>query len=690
MTSFAFTVYVSTEMAPGAPATAAPQITVISPNPLVPGTSATITGSNFNSTFASNTVLIGGRAATVTAGNATQLTVTVPCTASGVRSISVATGGMRGADYLQTVSVTQHALGAGESFVLTTSSDSYCNELASANAAARYVVAVFSANTIPTANNPFQLSGDPVSAPASSAKIPAPPAINSALVVPSQRAARSVELDRHAEILEKNATEYTRLRAAFGNASRASRARLSRALPSGTPPLTRSFRVANITVSNYCSSYYVVDATRVYYNGKMAIYEDDATPSGFQSANNASVAATYQTIGDEFNADVEPLIRNNFGDILRRDASTDDNGVEVALFTPRINNSFSGVSGFTLTCDQFPNDDVSSPVAGGPYTGSAGSTNGASNFGEVYYGYEATSSLTDYSAGTVPAWTRIARRDVVHESKHIASYSARVANSAATYETGWLEESMARQAEELWARGVVDNLAWKTNVPFGSFSNPVNLYCDLRPLAAECNANPRRPLVDMLYGFNPMYTEMFGQNARLLSPFGATPSDNAKYYYAVGWSLVRYAVDHYGASESAFLTSLTQSSTSGVTNLTTATGTSIDQLLGNWALSLYTDDYNAAALGNPALQIPSWDLRSIYAGLNTDPNASGFTLAYPLVPQARTFGTFSPVAVTTMRGGGVIWYELTGTQSLAQLLRLETNGGGLPSSSLRIAVARLQ
>ncbi|HEV7992481.1 MAG TPA: IPT/TIG domain-containing protein, partial [Gemmatimonadaceae bacterium] len=572
VTMFAFTVYVATEMAPGTPATAAPQVSAVSPSPLVPGAPATITGTNFNATPASNAVRIGGRAATVTGGSATQLTFTVPCVSSGSQAVNVTTGGMRGGDFSHPVSVTQRPLAAGQSFVLATSSDSYCNELPAANATARYIVAVFSASTSPASNSGFQLSGDPVAASAGPAKIPATSALNDALALPPTRAPRDVEGERHAALLEENAAQYGRLRAKFGTASRAVTTRMRRTMISGVPPLTRTFRVANINATNYCASYFVVSATRVYYNGKIAIYEDDATATGFQSVNNAAVATAYQTIGDEFNADVEPLIRNNFGDILRRDADTDDNGVEIALFTPRINASFAGTASFTLTCDQFPNDDVSSPVVGGPYTGSAGSTNGSSNFGEVFYGWEATTTATDFSAGGVPYWTRQMRKEVVHESKHIASYSARVANNAPTYEAGWLEESMSRQAEELWTRTVVDNLAWKSNVPYGSSSNPVSVYCESRPIAPECNANPRRPAVSPPV-WSPLYTEMFGQNARLLSPFGATASDNARYYYAIGWSLVRYAVDQYGASDAAFLTALTQATTSGVTNLTAQTGT---------------------------------------------------------------------------------------------------------------------
>src|SRR5690606_16145410 len=110
----------------------------------------------------------------------------------------------------------------------------------------------------------------------------------------------------------------------------------------------------------------------------------DATPTAFTAASNATMALNYQRIGDQFNDDMEPIIRQNFGDILRRDAVTDNNGVLVALFTPRINNSFSGVAGFVVSCDQYPNDDTANPGVGGPYTTTGGS-NGASNFGEFFY-----------------------------------------------------------------------------------------------------------------------------------------------------------------------------------------------------------------------------------------------------------------------------------------------------------------
>jgi hypothetical protein len=639
-------------------------------------------------------VSIGGRAATVTGGNTTSLTVTVPCTSSGGVPVNVTTGGMKGGDHTHPLQVTQRTVGVGQALVLTDAASSYCNELTSAGGAARYVVAVFSASTSTSSNSPFQFSADGEGAAAETPALRAAPTLDGPLVTqPSldgaMAAARQrIADDRHFALLEGNRAENERLRARFPTRASMRGPRLNRNVVNGDPPLTRTFRVANINVANFCNSYYVVSATRVYYNGKLAIYEDDTTPDAFKSSLNATMATNYQNIGDQFNADMEPVVRNNFGDILLRDADTDNNGIEIALFTPRLNTSFSGVAGFVVSCDQYPNDDAGTPAVGGPYTGSA--TNGSSNFGEFFYAYQPVTAGTGYSGNTAQSWYRTIRSTFIHESKHVASQAARVANGA-SFEASWLEEGTARHSEELWMRNAVDNVAWKGNTGYGSAANPINIYCDVRPEGfPECLTNTRRPVSIMQRHFTSLYTNMFGTNARLLSPFGATSSDTQSYWYATSWSLVRYAIDRYGASDAAFLTGLNNSTTSGVTNLTAQAGVSIDQLLGGWALSFYADDHPLlAGPANPDIQMPTWNFRNVYAGLNAD-FPSTYTLAYPLIPQARTFGTFAPVGITTLRGGGVLWYEISGTQTAAQLLRLETNGGGQPSSNLRIAVSRLQ
>jgi hypothetical protein len=692
VTTFSFTLYASTELPPGSLVTAAPQVTAISPNPLVPGTCPPHTGINFRALTTHDSVWVGGQRAPVTGASTTSLTITVPCTNSGSRAVNVKVAGMKGADFNHPLQVTQQNLGVGQAVVLTSAASSYCNELSNASGAARYLVAVFSSNTSPSSNSPFQFSAD--NSGDAGPELQASRAVESASLQGTSldqamaNAQQRIADDRHSRLLEVNRREYERLRARFPTTASMRVPGLNRNVVAADPPLSRTFRVADLNVAGVCNNYYVVSATRVYYNGKLAIYEDDATPDSFKAGLSPAMAANYLAIGNQFNADMEPIIRNNFGDPLLRDALTDNNGVEIALFTPRMNTSFPGFAGFVISCDQFPNDDANTPAVGGPYVGSG--SNGSSNFGEFFYAYQPVVVGTGYGSGNTPDnWYRTIRSTFIHESKHVASMAARVANGAPSLEASWLEEGTARHSEELWMRNAVDNVGWKANTGYGSFTTPQNVYCDVRPGFAECDANPRRPAAIMSRHFSSLYTNMFGTNARLLSPFGPTSSDTQSYWYATSWSLVRYAIDRYGASDAAFLTALTNSSTSGVTNLTARAGVSIDQLLGGWALSFGADDYPGLAAPSPDIQMPTWNFRSIFAGLNADIPGT-YTLAYPLVPQARSFGSFAPVGVTTLRGGGVLWYEISGTQSAAPLLRLETNGGGGPTSNLRLAVTRLQ
>src|SRR5690606_38577036 len=124
-----------------------------------------------------------------------------------------------------------------------------------------------------------------------------------------------------------------------------------------------------------------------------------------------------------------------------------------------------------------------------------------------------------YADLTPDNWYRTIRSTFIHETKHLASYVARVENGAGL-EAAWLEEGTARHSEELWARLAVDPQPWKGNGGYGSAADPINLYCDVRPGWPECDANPRRPASIMQRHFSTLYTHLFGGNARLLSPFG--------------------------------------------------------------------------------------------------------------------------------------------------------------------------
>ncbi|HET6229355.1 MAG TPA: IPT/TIG domain-containing protein [Longimicrobiaceae bacterium] len=681
VSTFAFSVYVSAATSAAGPlASVAPQITGVSATSLAPGDSITLTGYNFAALPASNTVTIGGHAARVTGGSATQLSVVVPCVASGTVALQVAQGGKTGAAVSRPLHAPATLLLPGQSAVIRDPAAVACTELTAPPANSRYVVSIFNSSTSPNSSTSFQVSGDAVgsAAPAASARQPAAAPALVTPFAPDGFAARAEQRaqERHMELLEKNAEAYGRLMPHFARDPRMRRSAAAAAAVTAPPPV-RTIRVSNINAANICTSSFNVNATRVYYSGKIAIYEDaDNTPAAFKAANNPTMAANYQKIGDQFNADMEPILHANFGDVLRRDATTDNNGVLVAFFTPLINTNFSGVAGFVVSCDQFPND-----------TGT-GNTNTASNFGEFFYAYQPDVPGTGFTANTAENWYRTIRSTFIHESKHAVAYASRTVNGA-PFETAWLEEGLARTSEELWARqAVYGPLAWRGNTGYGSAGNPVNIYCDRRPQGfPECDANPRAPASVMQRHFTSLYTEMAGTNGRILSPFGRTPFDNGSYFYAISWSLIRFSVDRYATTEAQFLTALTESSLTGTANLSAAAGVPSDQLLGGWSLALAVDDYPGAAVGGDA-QVPTWNFRNIYASFNAE--APGFNLVYPLTPTELGFGSFAAVSVPSIYGGGVAWYQLSGTPSGPQVIRLEGPGGAALDPAIRLAIVRVQ
>jgi len=425
----------------------------------------------------------------------------------------------------------------------------------------------------------------------------------------------------------------------------------------------------------------VSSATRVFYDsvGKVAIYEDDATATDFKASANSTMASYYTRIGEQFNADIEPIIRNNFGDMRRRDATTDKNGVVILLFTPRIAQAGSNALGVTSTCDLKPRDDKKSHAVGGPYTGT--NTNGSSNYGEIAYITLPTVVGSGYGGNTADEWYRSIRSTIVHEGKHLAAYAERAFKSYPV-ESEWLEEGTARLAEELWMRIAVDKVGWKSGTGFGNVTPPVNVFCDLQT-TAPC-ASGLRPAKIMSRHFGTMLTAL--KNPGQYSVFGgpgAVP-------YAEAWSRVRYAVDRYASTEKAFVESLTVAPDTGVRNLELRSGgVTIGQLLGGRALSMYADHYPGLASANADIAFPTWDLRNIYTWFNGS-SASPTALPYPLVPTPLTFGSVTSTPVVALLGGSSTWYELSGTQMAPQLLRLEGSGGAALPSTLRLAIARLQ
>ena len=410
--------------------------------------------------------------------------------------------------------------------------------------------------------------------------------------------------------------------------------------------------------ANYCTDNFPVSA-RVVYNGtKGIVLEDNASPLAGQ------MDSLYQKIGQEFDNLMYDVDRTNFGDPLRMDDLLDGNGKIIMLFSPKVN-SFVSIAGFVASCD-FRTVQVAP----------------SSNHAEVFYAFVPTDAGTDVTKReTRSGWYRYIRSTIVHEVKHIASFATRLRDYGEALEESWLEEGTARHAEEIWARTAAYNgLQQKSNATYAQ-----TIFCDVRPASApQCAGKPYA----MVRHFekNGLYDYMTDPEQH--SPLGPKSGLPDGSFYASAWALTRWAIDNSGIDEATFLNALVHTSQTGTANLTARAGKTWEELLGEWSLTMYADDLAGVTPLDPRLTFPSWNLRSIFAGLNTDFPVD-FPLSYPLVPRALAYGDFM-ASIGKVAGGGYALFDLNGTQSGRQLLQLQNPQGKDPSPRLRMAILRLQ
>ncbi len=661
------------------PGSGGPTITSITPASLQPGTNVFINGVGFGDTNAANAVTIGGVVAPVVFSTTTQLTVAVPCVEGGNQPVRVVSKGLGGNAVTRFVTVPQRTLGVGQSIVLTSNAASVCNELLTAGTNARYIVAVFSGSTTASSLVDFELTGNTPTVRASAARVDMPrrssgPARGFAAATIEFGTPRSAGVEAggdaghdavHYAFLERDRAQYEELRL------RAMRSPTPRAaLRAAELPAVGDMRSLYYTFGGGCNdTTRVVRGKALFIGTRSIIWEDSANT--LQSDGNSTLAGYYARLGQIFDQDQYESVKNGFGDPLLRDAVTDNDGRVHMVFSQRLNGS--GAAAYVTSCDQYPT-----------------TTSRGSNFGQFFYGNVPTTATLNLNSTASPdGWFYFMARTVVHEVKHIASLSARVANNAPSFEQSWLEEGTARHAEELWVRESLHRVAWKGNTGFGTAAGN-GLFCDFSPSDATCNAGDplRRPSYGMRRHFNEIRDKML--EPWNWSPYGDGPGQSTSGFYQVAWSLVRYTIDRYAASDADFFRTLINARTNGVTNLSSVAGVPMDQLIGGWGLALFADDYPGLSAPNPDMQFPTWNLRSIYAGLNELPSfASRWNRPFPIQPAQLSFGSFvSPL--NGLRGGAHAYFELSGAVSGTQLIGIRAASGGATPSNLRIAIARLQ
>lgn len=640
------------QLAPGAPADtativvsapAAPSVSAISPAELRPGESAVITGANFSADAATNVVTVNGVRATVTAASATQLSVVLPsaasfgCARTRPVPVVVSTGDGLLTEAMQPLaSAPQRTLGIGEAAILA--AGERCFELPRGNGV--YLVATSNPAPSADARAAATVRGDTGMAVAAAATVAArdsaattarqwggsPPGVLRVDLDAVRRAAAMHHriLDANRAIVRRNgapAPLFARARAAAaGNDS------LQALLATTTPAVgSLSFMRVWAPDADACGGYRTVQVRTVYVGTAVAIAEDVGAPLARQMDDE------YRKLGEEFEASMLPLVRANFGDPLAADTQLGLGGRVVLLFTPTVN-AMGNVRGYVSGCDFYP-------TAAAP----------SSNQAPVLYAIVPTSTSAGFTSGefTKDVWRHVIRATVVHETKHLASLSERLARGASVFEESWLEEASAMAAMEIWNRAFT-GVAWKGR---GTYAQ--DLYCEVRPTMSSCASRPYA----MFDHFAFLHDYLASVETH--SPLGGTDPGDAS-FYGSGWALLRWSVDQYAGNEAAFFRALTQETRlAGVANLEARTGHPFAEMSVDWATATALDVHYGLTYptSRAQLTLPSWNVRNVFQGMAADfPQYFGSASPSPF----RTlYCALPPVGAPVVRGGSSAFFELS-------------------------------
>ena len=330
------------------------------------------------------------------------------------------------------------------------------------------------------------------------------------------------------------------------------------------------------------------------------LVEDELNPSGGFSADD------YQSIADEYETLILPVLSDNFG----VPSDIDNNGGRtIVLFTRAVNElTPPGGSGF-ITSFFYVRDLI-------PKTACAGS-----NEAELLY------LMAPDPSGEIngQVWSATDTRTKVgislaHSGQHLVNQSRRLYVTHAPIEATWVEEGMSDIAQELvFYRASA--LAAKRNLSLDDL------------LAADAI----RDAVNTYQGANLLRLQVYLANTESYAP---TSGDGSLETSGAAWELLRYLADRSAVPERTIWNTLVNGATTGIANLATATGLDVAAAERDWAVAQYTDD--AGIPVSATLQEPSWNFRSVLPGLHND-------LGFPLAPHV--LASSSPLSLRLERGG---------------------------------------
>jgi len=638
---------------------------VIAPDTLRPGALIAIEGSGFATGPLDNDLAITSGSVTipvhVVIATPTRLDVRLPdaagfpCVPTGEQTLRI-TSGQRTVSRPVTVAVARRiTLAKGESLNLLAPSATWCTELDGGTTGARYNVAVLNTSRTATVTTGVQVRASSIGVPApvlAAAPVHGSPLLAPRTITGGLPASLPTEHahDDHAAHLGR---ERDRARAAGSltdawateRARRAERVRGNVAAVVSTQ-ISEGQLVQRTAMYHSCAAATTLTARVVYAGTRTVVLEDIA------SSRARRMDAELRALGREFDDVVYPMLLAQVGDPLALDAAMQGDGRVTMLFTPYVNDSAPGTTGYVTACNLYPR-----------------STHAHSNEDALFYAR--VPAMSEAPA----AWHRMVRSTVVHEAKHLASFAERLVRGA-SFEEPWLEEATARIAEELYAR-TFSRGAWRDNTGWSGSLQCEVYQCDGRPL--------------LMWKHFPVLHDYFAGVESLTPLGGATNGDVT--FYASGWSLVRWAVDHYAVQEGAFVRDLVRgvrgahgSTSTGIAALSAATGRPAEELLAEWSLANLLDDRPGFTPSRSTLSFPGWHVPDLMAGLSAMNDARYSARPLPV----RDVTGDRQVSVPPLRGFSASFLEAAVAPHAAQILELRGAHGGVVPNAIRLAIVRVE
>jgi hypothetical protein len=400
----------------------------------------------------------------------------------------------------------------------------------------------------------------------------------------------------------------------------------------------------NLNVAQGCSGALDTRVGQVRSIGQhVIIVSDTSNPAG------GFTTAQYDSIALEFDSLAYATDTTNFG------GPTDlDSNQRVVAFYTRAVNELSPPASSVVVLGYFTSRDLFS---------SAPASCPRSNEGEMFY------MLVPDPTGAVNSNVRtvsFVRGSTVgtmaHEFQHLINASRRVYLNGTwngLFEEVWLNEGLSHIAEEL--------VFYRASVGLTPRGNIV-----VTQLTTGPNASRR------VAAFNTYANANFGRwRGWLQRPDTSGPVKNVDALASRGatWSFLRYSSDRVNGVETAFWSSLVNTQSTGIANLTSAIGgASVDDWVRDWTAANYADD----AVGGIASQYthPSWSYRSLYTALNG---------TYQLVPRPLSNGV--GLTLSYSRGGSTA-YARFGVPASGFAHVTALSGGVPPTSPYALIVMR--